>query len=32
MSQAKINQHNKNKRTKNNKGNNFLGAQKLLRG
>ena len=31
-SQAKTNQPNKNKWTKNNKGNNFLCAQKLLRG
>ena len=32
MSQAKINKQNKNKQTKNNKGNNFLSAQELLRG
>ena len=32
MPQAKTNQQNKNKQTLNNKANNFLRAQKLLRG
>ena len=32
MSQAKINEQNKNKQALNNKGNNFSRAQKLLRG